>query len=414
MAGPWWRCDISSCGWESCGPPDCSPRCKVNFHEFGVDLCGRSVSQIRNELQLASSWQQFNMLLQVTAGPKVQSFTCRLTLEVTTGSDFFADVGCTPDGFDSGLFRHRQYTNNFLLQNMLLEKGLAWKSHQHMNESGVFYAVHLRAMEKRQSNSTNSTFTWVNFTTHHRNWECRNTWGCDLPRRKAPAQVVIEWNVKIASSDPHSQPWQVPEKIQIPCLVEMQEHRVVLVFKGNSTYPLRGMIPKISKYSSFRWTSDFVGTYVGGLPSVWSREVQAKYHMPREDLLDWRARQNLTSGKPEGVMLRIAAGPTPGSLELSILPQAGGPSTEGKFCFIPADGFHIYQQLCSEYFPIRAQASACAAMEAAEATAKTVVPAAMLFSLLVVFTYACWLQFILTTFSVQEKRWVDASNWTLI
>lgn len=336
------------------------------------------------------------MLLQVTAGPKVQSFTCRLTLEVTTGSDLFADVGCTPDGFDSGLFRHhshiRRYTNNFRLQNMLLKKGLAWRSHLHMNESGLFYAVHLRAMEKGQSNSTNSTFTWVNFTSHCRNWICKNTSGCDLPREQAPAQVVIEWNVKIVSSDPHSQPWQVPEKIQIPCLVEMQEHRVVLVFKGNSTYPLRGMNGQFStftKYDYLAWTSDFVMTYVGDLPSVWSREVQAKYHMPREDLLDWRARQNLTSGKPEGVMLRIAAGPTPGSLELSILPQAGGPSTEGKFCFIPADGFHIYQQLCSEYFPIRAQASACAAMEAAGATAKTVVPALILFSLLVVFTYAC-------------------------
>lgn len=336
------------------------------------------------------------MLLQVTAGPKVQSFTCRLTLEVTTGSDFFADVGCTPDGFDPGLFvdlvNPQYYTSNAWLQNMFLKTGLAWKSYVvGMNESGLFYAVHLRAMEKGQSNSTNSTFTWVNFTSLLKTWQCRDILGCDVPREEAPAQVVIEWNVKIVSSDPHSQPWQVPEKIQIPCLVEMQEHRVVLVFKGNSTYPLRGMnggFSTFTKYHSLEWNPRFVRTYVGDLPSVWSREVQAKYHMPREDLLDWRARQNLTSGKPEG-MLRIAAGPTPGSLELSILPQAGGPSTEGKFCFIPADGFHIYQQLCSEYFPIRAQASACAAMEAAEATAKTVVPAAILFSLLVVFAYAC-------------------------
>ena len=399
QTGSSWTCHDDR--WSNPGPswcrnPDTSGQCRVLLCEFGFELCDRSVSQIRNQLEASSLQKGFNMSLQVTAGPKAQSFTCRHVLEVISGSDLFADVGCTPDGFDPALFINPQiYTSHAWLQNRLLEKGLAWKSRLHMNESGLFYGVRLRAMG--QGNSANGAFTWVNFTSRYTNWRCRNTWGCNIGlsdwwmSRVGPAQVVMEWNVKIVFSDPNSQPWQMPEKIQIPCLVEMQEHRVALVFPGNSTHPLIGMNGNFSTFqSSFGITTsrsdDLVLPYVGDLPSVRSRETQAKYRMPREDLLDWRARQNLTFGEPEGAMLRIEAGPTPGSLELSILPQAGGPSTEGQFCFIPADGFHIYPELCSEYFPIRAQASACAAMTA-ETTAKTVVPASILFSLLVLFAY---------------------------
>ena len=165
-----------------------------------------------------------------------------------------------------------------------------------------------------------------------------------------------------------STPWLAPE-IHLPCLVEFQEHLLKVNFPNGSGHhhPLRG--------SRFGFNARLRGHSSGHLhdlseewgnfeisDSLWAQPGESKYEMTSEDLRAWRVRHNRSwwwEPTDYHILHKIAAGPAPNSLEITIVPPAGGPNTKWRVCFIPADGFHIYPEVCTEQFPVRETAEGC-------------------------------------------------------
>ena len=358
--------------WSHCQPHNCSLSCEFKF-DGQIELCGQSGGEIRDALDSLSDQVQY-----VQISPSVRSYEIKYceyenVIEVTPGSNFFGTFAhLCPDVSVS----HVRYTSFDWVSKTLLQKGLAWKHRQTYNSSGLFYFIHLRAFESALGGQRES---WVNFTTYISNYEFP-VWGGYYYHLNHPdplgdphrMRVQIQWRIKVSSPKSLSTPWLAPE-IHLPCLVEFQEHLLKVNFLPNGSghhHPLRGShfnAPLGGRAGSWTWESvdeewrAFRGNFEIS-DSLWAQPGNSKYEMTSEDLQAWQVRHNISRrSRPRDyyVLDKIAAGPAPNSLEITFVPPAGGPNTKWRICFIPADGFHIYPEVCTEQFPVRETAEGC-------------------------------------------------------
>eukprot|EP00931_Biecheleriopsis_adriatica_P010238 TRINITY_DN11131_c0_g1_i6.p1 TRINITY_DN11131_c0_g1~~TRINITY_DN11131_c0_g1_i6.p1 ORF type:complete len:638 (+),score=78.72 TRINITY_DN11131_c0_g1_i6:159-2072(+) len=371
--------DANLCGdwesWKYCQPWNCTLTCEFEVEKIQFELCGQSGSHIAGILHHAANRLQYvDVNWDVWTPPEVTACTCHYFVEVHTGEHFFGALNC-PHHVTG---HYKYYTLNSYLQRKLLEKGLAWSFHEKRNESGSFDSFRVRALEDALGNATEA---WVNFSELVTNWKYNDyaEWYV-----KDKVKLHISWHVKVTLSHASSLPWLAPGGIDLPCLVELQEQRVVVDFEGSSSkhHPLRGYqygyegIHEMSsrgRYgaytgdsSSYSWgyhgSHAFINLYAGGFSTaLWSHANGASYEMTPEDVAAWRLRYNLShwDQPSQNILRKIRAGPTNGSLTLTVQPPAGGPSTTWRFCFTPADGFHLYKQVCTEKFHVGATAADC-------------------------------------------------------
>lgn len=352
--GSWWDSET----WSHCQPHNCSLSCEFKI-DAQMELCGQSSgAEIRDALDSLPAQYEYARIFPSVRSEEIKYCEYEHVIEVTPGVNFFGTFAHLFDP-DASLFRPREVglgpTSN------IFQKGLVWKHIEICNSSGLFYFIRLRAFESALAGQKES---WVNFTTILFNYDFppKPTWtGASWTR------VQIQWRIKVSSPKSLSTPWLAPE-IHLPCLVEFQEHLLKVNFLPNGSghhHPLRG--------SRFNAPLDFAGSWGwrGELSenSLWAQPGSSGYEMTSEDLRAWRLRHNKSKwSRPSGILEKIAVGPAPNSLEITLVPPAGGPNTKWRVCFIPADGFHIYPEVCTEQFPVRENAEGCQKMESTESS----------------------------------------------
>ena len=387
--GPWF-CKGDSETWSHCQPHNCSLSCQIKF-EGKIELCGQSGGEIRDALDSLSDQVQY-----VKIWPSVRSFeikNCEYehVIEVTPGSNFFGTFAhLRPLPGVSEPWGQRSLTNMDWVSGFLQQKGLAWKSVQIYNNSGLFSFIRLRAFESALGGEKES---WVNFTTDISNYlydEFPLGTGGYYYHMNHPdplgdphrVRLQIQWRIKVSSPRSLSTPWLAPE-IHLPCLVEFQEHLLKVNFLPNGSghhHPLRGSrfnAPLANSGGRGRvsvlWPSEEWGNFEIS-DSLWAQPAESEYEMTSEDLRAWQLRHNISEWWRPGdynVLDKIAAGPAPNSLEITFVPPAGGPNTKWRICFIPADGFHIYPKVCTEQFPVRETAEGCQKMDQMDENAES-------------------------------------------
>lgn len=351
-------------GVDSCTAENCSRNCSPLFEVW----CGESFRPYVDGGALSSSYNESLSALLVN-GTKAAydpselqvsedypiEFDCHQSVEVVIGVEHVFEMLCPCFEFDGWMYVSR----------VMSPHGLLWK--QSGLEDGTVRFVRLVALESALGNSSEA---WVNVTVNYSSKSMGdNYYGVRVHPLSKPIDTPVNLSIHITRPEPPTEMW-VPEAISVPCLVEQKAFELVVKFTGAGRMSeLRGDYLETPRWNSrsgiylgddhklSRLSRFFSGGPVADV--LWSRPGRQSYEMPQEELEAWRLRRN-QSGRPGyRRIIRSIQASNSSSLTLTLFPPAGGRDTTWSFCFFPADGSHIYEEICTASFPVRQSEAEC-------------------------------------------------------
>eukprot|EP00438_Fugacium_kawagutii_P012382 Skav215487 [mRNA] locus=scaffold165:315633:317678:+ [translate_table: standard] len=382
--GSWTTCHTSDTGaacecespagfgqiWHSCRAKNCSRNCSPTVYVS----CSTSYPPSVNGGALSSSYNETLSALLVngteaTFDPSelqvmehAVEFDCHQSVEVVIGVEKAFEVLCPDPVLERwGLDNPKHWAQ------VMSRRGLLWK------QSPALFRpfVRLVALESALGNSSDA---WVNVTLNLSSlgnndqyyYANDKPWPLD-DHMSHTVYTPVHLSIHITRPEPATEMW-TPEAISVPCLVEQKAFELVVKFTGagrmsdlrGDSYPESPIFGVSGSGVGDVSTTEMAALFAGPVADVlWSRPGRQSYKMPQEELAAWRLRRN-ESGKPsDRHIIRSIQATNSSKLTLTLVPPAGGRDTTWSLCFFPADGFHVYEEICTASFPVRQSQAEC-------------------------------------------------------